>query len=236
MDVIEAILNRRSIRNFKVEPVPKEVLTQIIETSKWSPSGSNTQPWEFIVLGGEVLAEVKARLMKTIKLGQGGMPGGTHPDIPYPPMPEPYSGRQRALGKQMQTYLTGVRTQAKTEPRTSAGNFFGAPNAIIVCVDKEISPRAFLGLGMITQTVCLTALNHGLGTCIMSIVAYWPEIYREMFGVPDSKIIAFGIAIGYPDFEAPINNFPRTREALDAFVQWHGFLEHNNEKKPVKPA
>jgi nitroreductase len=223
MDIIEAILNRRSIRNFKAEPVPEELLDRLIETGRWSPSGSNTQPWEFIVLGGEVLAEVKARLMKAMKPGQGGMPGGAHPDIPYPPMPEPYSGRQRALGKQMQAYLTGAGSQTKPDPRTAAGNFFGAPNAIIVCVDREISPRSYLGLGMIAQTLCLAALSYGLGTCIMSMVAYWPEIYREMFHVPDSRIIAFGIAVGYPDLEAPVNNFPRTREPLDAFVQWHGF-------------
>ncbi len=222
MDVIEAILTRRSIRSFKAEPVKREVLTALIETCRWSPSGSNTQPWEFTVLGGEVLAEVKAKLSKAMKPGEGGMPGGAHPDIAYPPMPEPFSGRQRAMGKQMQAYLAGAVSQARQEPRTSAANFFGAPNALIVCVERSISPRAFLGLGMIAQTVCLAALNYGLGTCIMSMVTYWPEIYREMFSLPDSKIIAFGIALGYPDYAAPINNFPRNRENLDAFVQWHG--------------
>ena len=89
-------------------------------------------------------------------------------------------------------------------------------------MDREISPRAFLGLGMVAQTLCLAALNFGLGTCIMSMVTYRPEIYREMFGIPDTKIIAFGIAIGYPDFKAGINNFPREREPLETFVKWHG--------------
>ncbi len=223
MDVIEAIRQRRSIRNFKSEPVPQKVLTELIETSRWSPSGSNTQPWEFLVLGGEVLRNVKERLAKAMQ-PRAGEPGpGPHPDIPYPPMPEPFASRQKAVGKQMQEYVGAGEN--KPDPRTTAANFFGAPNALIVCVNKEISPRAFLGLGMVTQTVCLAALNYGLATCIMSMVTYYPEIYREMFCIPDSKIVAFGIAVGYPNPDARINNFPRTREPLESFVQWYGFLD-----------
>ncbi len=226
MDLIKAILERRSIRSFKPDPVPKEVLTQIIETSQWSPSGSNTQPWEFLVLGGKVLEEVKERLAKASLAEPGKSPTAAHPDIPYPTMPEPFISRQRAVGKVMQAYMSAQKKEKqaanRTARETSAGHFFGAPNAFIVLVEREISPRAFLGLGMITQTIALAALNYGLGTCIMSMVTYWPEIYREMFQIPESKIIAFGIAIGYPDMDAPINNFPRSREPLDTFVQWHG--------------
>jgi nitroreductase len=217
MDVIETILNRRSIRNFKADPVSPETITKLIEIARWSPSGSNTQPWEFIVLGGSILEEVKRRISEAAKAG------GNQPDIPYPPIPEPFAGRQREVGKAMQAYMAqDGAINVKPDLRTSAQNFFGAPVAIIVCVEKEISPRAFLGLGMVAQTLCLAALDFGLGTCIMSMMTYRPEVYRRMFGIPDSKIIAFGIALGYPDFDARINNFPRTRESLDKFVTWHG--------------
>lgn len=93
MDIIEAIQNRRSIRSFKPEPVPREVLERLIETSRWSPSGSNTQPWELAILGGKTLEEIKTRIVKDMK----NIPA--HPDIPYPPMPEPYRSRQRELGR-----------------------------------------------------------------------------------------------------------------------------------------
>jgi len=226
MDLIKAIYDRRSIRSFKPDPVPKDVLARIIDTSRWSPSGSNTQPWEFLILGGTVLKEVKERLVKATQPGPGKSPVAAHPDIPYPPMPEPFISRQRALGKAMQAYLSPPRSDRQATNRiirqTSAGHFFGAPNALIILVEREICPRAFLGLGMITQTIALTALNYGLGTCIMSMVTYWPEIYRKMFQIPESKLIAFGIAIGYPDTDAPVNNFPRSREPLDTFVQWSG--------------
>jgi nitroreductase len=212
MDLIEAIRNRRSIRSFKPDPVPKNILEQLIEISRWSPSGSNSQPWELILLGGQALEKVKARLLIDMKNSKA------HPDIPYPPMPEPYRSRQRAL----LAAQTEHRKPGETADSSGGGRFFGAPNAIIVSVDKEISPRAFMGLGMIAQTITLAALNFGLGTCIMSMVTYWPEVYRESFGVTDSKIIAFGIALGYPDLEANANNFPRTRESLENFVRWYG--------------
>ena len=62
MDVIEAIHSRRSVRAFKPDPVPKEVLQAIMEAALRSPSWENTQPWEFAVLGGEAMKNVKEAL------------------------------------------------------------------------------------------------------------------------------------------------------------------------------
>ena len=50
MEVFEAIKGRRSIRNYKDDPVPKELIEKILEAGRWAPSGSNIQPWEFIVI------------------------------------------------------------------------------------------------------------------------------------------------------------------------------------------
>ncbi len=218
MELTQAILERRSIRSFKPDPVSREVLEKLIDISRWSPSGSNTQPWELLVLGGQTLEKVKNRIVQAMQSGKG------HPDIPYPPMPEPYLSRQKAVGQQTNAYGVSNESAAQQENnRFSHVRFFEAPNAIIIYTAKEICPRAFLGLGMVAQTIALAALNFGLGTCIMSMATYWPEVYRDMFKIPESKLIAFGIAIGYPDMEARVNNFPRFREPLDSFVHWHGF-------------
>jgi nitroreductase len=221
MDIIDAVRSRRSIRRFKPDPVPREVLVQLLEVSRWSPSGSNTQPWELAVLGGKVLEEVKGRLVKSMQSVE------SHPDIPYPPMPEPFRSRQKEVMQLMDAYQFPPGTEGLKEKRAAnrfiSGRFFEAPAAIIVSVEREISPRAFLGLGMLAQTISLAALDFGLGTCIMSMAVYWPEIYRELLGIPESKLIAFGIAIGYPDREARVNNFERTREPLETNVSWYGF-------------
>ena len=50
LNVREAIVNRRSIRKFKEDPIPDELLFEILETARWSPSPGNSQPWRFIII------------------------------------------------------------------------------------------------------------------------------------------------------------------------------------------
>lgn len=64
MDVLEAIKTRRSIRKYKSDPVPEEMMEKILEAGRWAPSANNSQPWKFIVLKDEnvrkKIAEVTA--------------------------------------------------------------------------------------------------------------------------------------------------------------------------------
>ena len=50
MEVFENIRRRRTIRDFKPDPVPDDVLHRILQAARWAPSSSNTQPWHFIVV------------------------------------------------------------------------------------------------------------------------------------------------------------------------------------------
>ena len=50
MDVLEAIHKRRSIRSFTDQPVPEDVLCQILEAGTWAPSAGNMQAWEFVIV------------------------------------------------------------------------------------------------------------------------------------------------------------------------------------------
>lgn len=59
MDVIQAIKERRSIRQYSQEPVSGNQLTQILEAGRWAPSRGNSQPWKFIVLkDAQILKEL----------------------------------------------------------------------------------------------------------------------------------------------------------------------------------
>ena len=53
MELLQAIKGRRTIRRFKPEPVPRELLERLIQEAMWAPSAMNTQPWKFIVLTGQ---------------------------------------------------------------------------------------------------------------------------------------------------------------------------------------
>jgi nitroreductase len=50
MDFMEAVRKRRSVRKYKTEPVPEELLSQVLEAARLAPSGGNGQPWHFIVV------------------------------------------------------------------------------------------------------------------------------------------------------------------------------------------
>ena len=66
MDLMEAIKGRRSIRKYKPDAVPEEVLQKVMEAVRWSPSWANTQCWEVIVVKDP---QVKSELAETLAKG-----------------------------------------------------------------------------------------------------------------------------------------------------------------------
>ncbi|MDH5291035.1 MAG: nitroreductase family protein, partial [Acidimicrobiia bacterium] len=60
MEYEELVRDRRSIRGYKKDPVPKELIMEIIEVASGAPSSMNTQPWHFHVVAGEPLDRIRA--------------------------------------------------------------------------------------------------------------------------------------------------------------------------------
>ena len=222
MEIIEAIRIRRSIRSYKPDPIPRKVLEEIIETCQWAGSPQNTQPWEFAIVGSELMKELKARIIE--KLEANAPPES---ELPSLKLQEPYSQRAADYRQSSDSYQFPPGIENLDEKRLAYGalgeQFRGAPNAIIVYMDRvlDLHPLMLIGIGAMAQTVCLTALAQGVGTCVLG--ARWTSLLRERLDIPQSKVILHAIAIGYPETEARINNFPRTRLPLDSWVHWHGF-------------
>ena len=66
MDALEAIRQRRSVRRYTGDPIPREDLEQIVDAGRLAATGSNRQPWDFIVVTGQATIErlkVAARWM-----------------------------------------------------------------------------------------------------------------------------------------------------------------------------
>jgi nitroreductase len=66
MDVLQAIHQRRSIRSFTDEPVPDELVRQIIEAGTWAPSAGNMQAWEFVIVKDR---EARRKVVDTTSAG-----------------------------------------------------------------------------------------------------------------------------------------------------------------------
>ena len=222
MDVVEAIRSRKSIRGYKPDPVPKEVLRKILGVASRSPSAMNTQPWDITVITGQVLDNIRQGNIEM--LTSGAIP---NPDIPF----KPYEGvyRQRQVDLAIDIFrLMGIAREDKekrAEWMQRGFRFFDAPAAIILSMDKSLdeSPLARLDIGAIIQTICLVALNYGLGTCIEDQGIVFPEVVRKFTHIPKSKRIIISIAIGYPNWDFPANKLEAEREPVENFVTWCGF-------------
>jgi len=229
MEIIEAIRSRRTIRSFKSDPVPRKVLEELLETCRWAPSSSNTQSWQFAVLGGEVIEKVKARLAEKVEAEWDKSLlkfKSINPDLSYSVLREPYLQRALDTRAHIDSHQFPSGTEELDKKRTAyllnGGRFYNAPNAIIVYTEKYLFPKAVLDIGIMVQTIAMAALAHGLGTCLMAMPINWPEILRELLDIPEDKLIALAVAIGYADSEAPVNTYERTREPLNTFTHWHG--------------
>ena len=221
MDVIDAIRARKSIRGFRPDPVPKEVLREVLDIAARSPSSLNTQPWEITVVTGEVLDNIRRANVEM--LASGAVP---HLEVPGKPFEGIYRQRQVDLAIQI-FQLMGIAREDKekrAEWMQRGFRFFDAPAAIILSVDRSLdeSPPLF-DIGAISQTICLAALNYGLGTCIEDQGIMFPEVVRKYTGIPESKRIIVSIAIGYPDWGFPANKLESKREPVESITTWLGF-------------
>jgi nitroreductase len=221
MDIVEAIRERRSYRAFKPDPVPQEVLKEIVEQALWGPSWANTQPWELAIVSGNKLKEIEEGFVAR------GIQAPT-PDIARPyEFPETYMARIRAL----QSGERPRRTKKERDEHT-VDNYrhYGAPACIYLLIDrsffyqsKGINVWSLYDCGSVVQNIMLLATNKGLGTVAQAQAVVYPDIIRKVLGIPESKLIALGISIGYPDRDNLDNQHRSTREPLDKVVGWYGF-------------
>ncbi len=223
MDVLEALATRKSIRGFKPDPVPKEALSEILQVACRAPSAVNSQSWEFFVLAGEVIEAVRRANIARIR--SGVLPNPEHGLMGWP-RGSVYRKRQVALARQLFERM-GISKQddeGKRQWMERGFRFFDAPAAIIIVIDRSIGERVpLLDIGAVMQSICLAALTRGLGTCIEDQGVMYPQVLRDLAGIPDSKRIIIAIAIGYPDWDFPANSVETAREPLDAITTWCGF-------------
>jgi len=225
MEVLEAIRSRKSIRAFRSDPIPESILIKLLGVATRAPSAVNLQPWEFFVVGGKTLKEIKSAYLEDYRRGE--LPD---PDIPVgdtrdiaPVLKGVYKERQVALAKQIFQIMGITKANKKKEWSEKMMQFYDAPAVIIVAVDKILQSNwPILDVGLVTQNIALAAPEFGLSTCIMRAIVDYPKHLRKIVGIPESKRIMIGLAIGYPDWEHPITGINTAREEIENIVTFVG--------------
>ncbi len=219
MNLFEAVLTRRSIREFSDTPPEKTLIDEIIDAARWTPSWGNTQPWNVTVVRGETLRRFKE---ESTRLAMSGAP--SEPDVSMPEKwPSRCLERYRDVGRRTLSSLSIARDdrEGRNAFYLRMAELFGAPVLVVVSIEKELSLEyAMLDAGAFIQTLCLLAHEKGVGSCIMAAAVRYPGLMRELFNISQNERIVAGVALGYTDRENPVNTFERVRVEKDEIVRW----------------
>lgn len=220
MHVDEAITTRRSVRAFKPDPVPPEIVAQILEVAGRAPSGTNMQPWYVTVVTGNA----KARLSAAIHEARGTEPKKHEQEYRYYPTDwrEPYIGRRRKVGWDLYELL-GIEKGDKARMFEQHGrnyDFFDAPVGMIFTIDRDLEIGSWLDFGMFLQNIMIAARGQGLDTCPQAAFAPYHAVIRDVLEVPAEQVVICGMSLGYADPDAPENRLVTERMGLDEYVRF----------------
>jgi len=198
MDTLEAIRNRRSIRQQKSDPYDDATLNKILEAARWAPSWANTQAWRFIVVRDP---NIKAQLDATRARRPPPSPAPGAPAPAAPPAVPPPSALIQAPAT---IVVCGELNKSGTRPD-------GTPST-----DKGGSWYMY-DTGLATENLCLAAHALGLGTVILG--AFDAKKAGEILKVPEGFAVVVMIPLGFPAEPGR----PTTRKELSEIVYYDKF-------------
>ncbi len=219
MEVLEGIKTRQSIRAFKPTLIPRDVMEKILEVVSNSPSYTNTQPWEVVVVSGKKKNELSQKLLELAKAN-----APTSPDLFMPKgWPPALEGRSREHGaRRLSTLGVGRDDDGGREKlRLMNFEFYGAPCAVFLFMDGSLGEWSIFDMGLFAQNLMLAAHSFGVGSCLQaSVTNYAPEI-KKFLGIAGSKKLVICISLGYPDEKAKLNTYRSLKEKPDNFTRWY---------------
>jgi len=178
MDVLDAIYQRRSVRDYRPEPVDRTILDRLLDAAVHAPSATNSQPWAFAVIKDRDLLERFAEDIKTLYRLD-------------PPIPELASTPPEML-HHLRDVVSVPGYQVFHHARTLVVIYATYPGGVEDCY-------------LAAENLMLAACGAGLGTCPIGLarpVLNRPETKREL-GIPAEFVAALPIVVGYPAGPTP---------------------------------
>src|SRR4030043_436907 len=175
MDLIKAMNERKSIRAFKPDPIPRESLEEILRLSIQAPSAINLQPWEFIVVTGEEKERLSRRLIKAYKEKQITC----SPDT-VKPLPKTYGRRGAKTLEAMKPFFDEMKVDLNHYIHEGSCRFYGAPVAIIICLDDAFSQARMVDIGIALGYLLLSAHGFGLATCPIGLIVAYEDYIKDL--------------------------------------------------------
>lgn len=206
-DLLRIIKGRRSIRRYKDQDVPDELIEKIIEAGRWAPSGDNGQPWRFVVVRNP---ETKKALGKIASEGSGRRFTA-----------EFFTGRMQERFEELKDPVKKEKAFIKLTTGEVSAFIANAPVIIVVCAKLDVWDVPY-DVAMATQNMLLMAHALGLGSCV--VVAPVSDMRDDikvmrLLKIPYGYKIFAPVAIGYPA-ETPN---PRPRLSIQEITFYEEF-------------
>lgn len=218
MNVEQAMQQRHSVRAFLPRTVDAALVRDLLAQAGQAASGGNLQPWRVIALTGDSLQALRQ-----------AMPAAT-PDcdaaLVYPAqLWEPYRSRRFDNGEELYRSIGIGREDRSGRQQQLARNthMFGAPVGVFTAVDSRMLHAQWVDLGIYLQSLMLLATGKGLATCAQGFWRNYSDFVSRHLALPQGYQIAFGMALGYEDSAAPINQWRSTRAGLGDWCEMPGF-------------
>lgn len=218
MNALDLFTQRRSVRAYLPTPVSEDLLGQIMTTARLAPSGANLQPGVFLAVRGAVRQQLCDALAQAWREGRQETE-----DYDYFPKPMPMTLRRRQVAAAQALYgaLGVARDDRAGRDAQFERNFrfFDAPVALIVAIPHDFGAGGYMDLGMTLYGLMLAAQAKGLSTCAIGAMASYPSLIRQHVGLDADTKVVCGMALGYADPDAPVNQTQTTRCALDDYFK-----------------
>ena len=212
-DVLDILASRKSIRRYKSDPVPDELIDRILEAARWAPTGENYQPWRFIVVRD---TETRSRIGELAKMGSGSRMTAWY-----------------CMGH-MQERFAGIADPVKREQvllfmYSGEVSAFAKQSPVVIAVIGSLMEGSVdvpYDLSAAVENILIEAHSLGLGACwVHGPVASSRDArkFKEILGIPTGmgqyKVIAY-VSIGWP---AEARKHPRPKKDLKELVFWEKF-------------
>ncbi|MDD2729667.1 nitroreductase [Malikia sp.] len=221
-----AIRGRYSARAFLPQPVPRELLTQLLRLASCAPSGVNTQPWKVYVLQGASRDALVQQVCAAQDAARDDPALAAQHVAAYDYYPaqwfDPYLARRRENGWGLYGLLGITKGDKEAMYQQHQRNYrlFDAPVGIMLTIDRRLGRGSLLDAGMFLQNLMIAARAHGLDTCPQAAWLDYHRIVMSQLGAGEDELLVCGVALGYADPQARVNEFRAPRLPVDSFTTW----------------
>ncbi|HEY4069304.1 MAG TPA: nitroreductase [Burkholderiaceae bacterium] len=216
--VLDTLLRERfSCRGFRADPVPRELIDQILQTAQRTASWCNSQPWHAIVNSAAATERLRAALLALPETEPAAV--DIDPPAEYRGV---YRERRRACGFQLYASVGVAHGDRVASGRQARENFafFGAPHVAIVTTEAVLGTYGVLDCGAYVHNFMTAARSLGLASIAQAALARRAPFLREWFGIPAERQVVCGISFGYEDPTHPANGFRTPRADPAEASRW----------------